>query len=58
MVAVIRVWVRAVTCTATSSSQTMTAQMPSEAGEVSKGFAAFTTVVQGLWFRLSSIESH
>lgn len=54
------VWVGAtrVICAATASSQTMATEMPSEAREVSKGFAAFTTVVQWLWFRLSSIESH
>ena len=33
--------------------QTMTAEMPSEAGEVRESFTTFTTVVQGLWLWLA-----
>lgn len=37
----------------TTRRQTMTAQVPSEAGEMSEGFTTLPTVVKRLWFRLS-----
>lgn len=42
-----------VTNASTTRRQTMAAQVPSEAGEMSEGFATLSTVVKRLWFRLS-----